>query len=141
MKTMCRKTTKILSNYALLLLITAFLTMQWSSTHVHLPEQHSHHGSQHQHLANLHSHSLIDEVNASHVSHEVSHANVITFDLECSFQKQQKTNNLPVALISEAPQLVTSLWLISYKFPVPLDHPLSYFRYSTNHPRAPPQTS
>lgn len=138
---MYKKITKNFSTYTLLLLITAFLTMQWSSTHVHLPEQHNHDGSQHQHQAKLHSHNLIDEADTSHSPNQVSHVNVITFDSEYCFHKQQKPNKLSAILISETPQLVGSLLLICYKAPIAINSSLNYSKYSTNNPRAPPQIS
>lgn len=37
-------------------LITAFLFLQWSATHIHLASEHEHDGGQHQHAVTAHQH-------------------------------------------------------------------------------------
>ena len=50
---------KLSFNKALLVsLITAFLFLQWSSTHIHLAGEHEHDSSQHQHQVTTHQHQL-----------------------------------------------------------------------------------
>lgn len=39
-------------------LITAFLFLQWSATHIHLAGEHEHDGGQHQHTVTAHQHQL-----------------------------------------------------------------------------------
>lgn len=39
-------------------LITAFLFLQWSSTHIHLASEHEHDSGQHQHQVTTHQHQL-----------------------------------------------------------------------------------
>lgn len=39
-------------------LITAFLFLQWSATHIHLASEHKHDGGQHQHAVTAHQHQL-----------------------------------------------------------------------------------
>ena len=38
--------------------ITAFLFLQWSATHIHLAGEHEHDGGQHQHAVTAHQHQL-----------------------------------------------------------------------------------
>jgi len=50
---------KLCFNKTLLLtLITAFIFLQWSATHIHLSAEHQHDGDQHQHAATAHQHTL-----------------------------------------------------------------------------------
>jgi len=42
----------------LTILITAFLLLQWSATHIHLAGEHEHDGGVHQHAATAHQHQL-----------------------------------------------------------------------------------
>jgi len=51
---------RILRSTKLLLsiLITAFLLLQWSATHIHLAGEHEHDGGVHQHAATAHQHQL-----------------------------------------------------------------------------------
>ena len=42
----------------LFILITAFLCLQWSTTHIHLASEHEHNGAQHQHAVTAHQHQL-----------------------------------------------------------------------------------
>ena len=64
----------------LLLLVTAFLSMQWTAVHIHLAEQHDHDGSHHQHQPEAHAHHLsIQSVAAIDFSHQEHHANVLDF--------------------------------------------------------------
>lgn len=50
---------KLCFNKTLLLtLITAFIFLQWSATHIHLSGEHQHNGDQHQHDVTAHQHQL-----------------------------------------------------------------------------------
>jgi len=57
-------------------LITAFLFLQWSSTHIHLTAEHEHDSGKHQHQATTHQHQLtshhIDAIDIA--SNTLSHA-------------------------------------------------------------------
>lgn len=46
------------NKFFIFLLITAFLSLQWSSTHIHLAENHEHDGAAHQHEVEAHKHDL-----------------------------------------------------------------------------------
>lgn len=136
------KVIKHLSNYTLLLLlITALFTMQWSTTHVHLVEQHNHGGIHHQHQAELHAHNLATSTVDVDYPHQTSHANILELDYECNFSKNEKTHHLSAVLVSKAFSLLQPLLLVSITIPVFTSTKLNYFDRSTVNLRAPPQTS
>ena len=70
------------------ILITAFLSLQWSSAHIHLAEHHEHDGGQHQHAATTHNHHLsnhsdvIDSVSITHVTELLLHESHTVIELE-----------------------------------------------------------
>ena len=139
---MTPKTIKSYSNnFLLLLLVTAFLAMHGTPTHIHLSEQHNHDGNQHQHLAESHAHNLIDQAIAIELSQQVSHANVIDLVNQASFPQQQKQSSPPIALISKTAIPIHSLLLVSLSIPAATTTKLSYFELSTVNPRAPPHIS
>ncbi len=141
-KVMGIKTTKIWSNHLLLLLlVTAFLTMQWSSAHIHLSEQHNHDGIHHQHQTKTHAHNVTNQTGAIDFSHQTSHADVIDLVYECSFPKQTKQNSPSIALVSKFAIPLQSLLLVSIKTPAMTTTKISYFELSTVNPRAPPHHS
>ena len=134
-------------NYALLfVLIIAFLTMQWTTAHIHLTQKHNHTGSQHQHKVATHGHQLtdqyiIDYAADSDMSHEVSHANVVDIDHKYTLPKSEKQKYFPLAIAPPPHQLLQYSLPIRIKIPVNLNIKLSYFDRSTVSPRAPPKTS
>ncbi|PHS71864.1 MAG: hypothetical protein COB22_06765 [Cycloclasticus sp.] len=136
------KTTKPWPNYLLLLLlVTAFLTMQSATAHIHLGEQHNHDETHHQHQAEIHAHNLATQTTVVADSHQESHANVIVLIHECSIPKQEKQKNLSTALIAKSASLLQPFLLVNIKIPEITNAKLSYFSFSTVNPRAPPQTS
>ena len=134
-------------NYALLfVLITAFLTMQWTTAHIHLSQNHSHTGSQHQHKVETHGHQLTDQYVIdydvdSDVSHEVSHANIVDIDHKYTLSKSEKQKYFPLAVAPLPFQLLQYSLPIRITIPENLNTKLSYFARSTVNPRAPPKTS
>ena len=130
------------SNYALLLLLaTAFLTMQWTTTHVHLSEQHSHNGSHHQLQFEAHAHSLNDQTTTIDFSHQSSHTIIIEFGKEYGLSKKE-TQKIPLTfIVGAAPCLSPPLLLVSTKIPVIENTRSSYLNRSTLSPRAPPHIS
>ena len=80
------------SNFVLvLLLVTAFLTMQWTAVHIHLADQHIHDKSLHQHQIETHAHDLINKtVAAIDLSHQASHSDVIDLDHDANLPKKEK---------------------------------------------------
>ena len=141
------RASKFKLNYALLLvLITAFLTMQWTTAHIHLSQKHNHTGNQHQHKVETHGHQLTDQYVIDYGvdiddSHEVSHANVVDIDHKYTLPKSEKQKYFPLAVAPPPYLLLQSFIPISVKIPVILNTKLSYFDRSTVSPRAPPKTS
>lgn len=137
------KTNKSRSNYALLLLlVAAFLTMQWSTTHIHLAEHHNHDGDHHQHQAEAHAHNIAKQhADAIDYSHHADFSNTIEIDHEFPLSKREKQKNSSTVVITPAFLSSQSFFLTSIKIPVIVNTKLSYFSRSTVHPRAPPQTS
>ncbi|MDQ7074443.1 MAG: hypothetical protein Q9O24_04665 [Gammaproteobacteria bacterium] len=130
---------KPLPNYAILFLLTiAFLTMQWTSVHIHLVEHHSHDGIHHEHQSKTHAHSLLADTD---VSHQANHVNSIEFEQNYLVKKhkKQKTSFDVIAVTTLPPS--SSPAQISNKKLVITSATLAYCCYSTLNPRAPPKTS
>lgn len=70
------------------ILITVFLSLQWSSAHIHLAAQHEHDGGHHQHTVTAHNHQVsthhdvIDSANVNDVIELFSHESHTVVDLE-----------------------------------------------------------
>ena len=135
---------KIQPNYALLLLLVmAFLAMQWTTTHIHLAEQHSHDGGSHQHQVDAHDHSFSSGmVTAIDFSQQTNHDNIIEFDREDGLPKKgtQKAAST-TTLVGTTVHLLAPFLLVSIQTPVVTNTKSSYVNRSTLNPRAPPQTS
>lgn len=133
-----------LNNVLLFVLVTAFLTMQWTATHIHLSQKHNHSGSHHQHKVENHNHDLTDKYVIDYAideSHEVSHANVVNIDHKYTLSKSEKQKYTSLAVAPPSYQLPQTFLPTSVKIPVNLNTKLSYFDRSTVNPRAPPKTS
>ena len=57
-----------LTHSLLFVLITAFLTTQWSVAHIHLASHHDHGGAHHHHQVETHAHHAIGQHASSHSS-------------------------------------------------------------------------
>ena len=81
---------KLCFNKSLLFtLITAFLFLQWSSTHIHLAGEHEHNSDKHQHAVSAHQHQLLShhsdtiDVAADTLSHTDS-SKVVELEQVCT---------------------------------------------------------
>lgn len=131
------KKTKL--NYVqLLFLITAFLTIQWTSTHVHFSENHNHDGNIHKHQIETHTHQYLS-LNDSSI--QVSHINIIEFDTKDYIQnrKIEKTESLDIAIQTFNLQAVIPL--VKLDVPLFINKRQGYSLYSSSNPRAPPLNS
>ncbi len=130
-------------NYAFLfVLITTFLTMQWTTAHIHLVKKHNHDEIRHLHQIEEHAHNLTDQYVSDITSTKtVSHTNVIELDHNCSLQKSKTQKNSSFAVALTVSYSLPPLLLFSIKIPVYTDAKLDYFDRLTVNPRAPPQTS
>lgn len=88
------------------IIITAFLSLQFSSAHVHLAAQHEHGDGQHQHTATAHNHQIsthhdvIDSAYNERTSELVSHETHTVVELEqfCTLIKVKHVDQLPALL-------------------------------------------
>ena len=136
---------KLRLNHTLLFtFIAAFLTMQWTTTHVHLAEHHDHDGGHHQHNIEVHAHYSIDSddasahANANDTFHQSNDLSVIELDHEFNAQKIEKPEKPPTSVIpSTFPQRSFTV-LIATELPAIFNTKLSYLYRFTAKPRAPP---
>ena len=125
-------------------LITAFLTMQWSTAHIHLAENHNHDGSHHQHDVSAHAHELInlhDNVIDSKSQLSEHNLKVVELDCECNPQSSKRFNDHPAVstlVFADADFFFQKENIIASQFKTPKHH---YLDYSTVHLRAPPEHS
>ena len=128
-----------LNHTFLLALIIAFLSAQWSISHIHLVEHHDHDGSHHQHKSEVHTHNSIDKsIGAIDFAHQSNDLNVVELDREINSHKVDQPQNPFAALISSAfPRLSVSLPHDTL-LPVFLNTKIDYLSRSTVSPRAPP---
>mgnify|MGYP000125203900 CR=1 FL=1 len=134
------KTTKLWSNYAVLLLVFAFIAAQFMTVHIHLAEQHDHDGASHQHQSAVHTHDSVAQ--AIDTAHQENHENTIEFDSNFSLQKKDKQNSAPSALIlTSIVQLPPASFRVDITHNIFTNTKLSYLSLSTTHPRAPPNVS
>lgn len=131
------KKTKL--NYIqLLFLITTFLTVGWTSTHVHFTETHNHDGYFHKHQVETHSHQYISIDDSSF---QVSHSNIIEFDFK-DYKKNRKieeTASLDIAIQTFNLEVVIAL--VNLEVPTFINKKQGYSLYSSSNPRAPPVNS
>ncbi len=84
------------------LLITAFLLLQWSSSHIHLGHQHSHGDSQYEHALEVHAHQLashhLDAIDVADNNHQSDDSSVLELDYNCacSVAEQLAKSSLPI---------------------------------------------
>ncbi len=129
------------SKLLILTLITVFLSMQWSSSHIHLAEQHTHQQNPHLHKLEAHAHHLsLTEQHSDSIddSRQNDHSNVIDINQEiCSHKKSQKK-------ISDIFLLARVFQLPLWPFPTSLEISsienvkLSRHEHTSVRPRAPP---
>ena len=126
-------------NYVkLLFLITAFLTIQWSTAHIHFSENHNHDGKVHKHQIETHSHEYIS-INDS--APQLNHSNIIELETEYTLQnrKKQKDSALDIAVLTF--NLKQSIPLVKIEVPILINTKQGYSLYSSSNPRAPPLNS
>ncbi len=135
------KTTQLRSSYILiLLLITAFLAMQWATVHAHLPDKHHHDGTYHQHKAEPHSHSLVSKILGTIDSyHYENHENIVEFDPSSTTSSKQQETKFFILGLPPAPYITKVLFRKEIKDLSLNSVNLTYLSYSTVNLRAPPQ--
>ena len=127
-------------------LITVFLFLQWSSTHIHLAGEHEHNSDQHQHQVTTHQHQLtshhIDAIDIA--SDTLSHADnhkVVDLEYVCTqfHSKQGKLFTvIPSTLWNILERKISSNSVVaSYRH----SRYQSYHQYTSIRLRAPPLSS
>ena len=83
---------KIRPTHALyFLIIFALLSLQWSNTHIHLPEYHSHDVTLHKHPIKTHAHQFIDRRLLDRAfTHQKGDARAIEFAEEFRYSRDTK---------------------------------------------------
>ena len=127
----------------LLLLVTAFLAIQWTAVHIHLADQHIHDKTFHQHQIETHAHNLTSKtVAAIDLSHQASHTDVIDLDHDANLPKREKQRTpssaiviTPVFALPQAPEQVIG------KIAFVKNTKLRYLYRPSFNPRAPPLSS
>lgn len=132
------------------ILITAFLSLQWSSAHIHLADEHEHSGEQHEHSVTAHDHQLvshhrdvIDSANMDIAADSIAHDNHKVIELEqlCTLYHGKNLDKSPILLSSigtffyqvyERKHSFTSVKTLSYN---------SYLETTSVRLRAPPYFS
>ena len=126
----------------LLFLITAFLTLQWTATHIHLAEHHDHDGNHHQHNIQAHVHYAsshhADTLDSDHAKDDYS---VVELDNDCTSLGWKKVSDQLTVSISIAYQLLFIPKSSSIQLPEQDSNKQRYIAYSTIRLRAPPQFS
>jgi len=121
------------------LLITALLTAQWASAHIHLAEHHDHDGSHHQHASEGHSyHPASHHTDVIDAPHAPEKYDVVELEHECTSPSWNKLDDLPDVSISVIHQPVFSAQSVGINLTDPDNHQSSWLSYSTVRLRAPP---
>ena len=130
-----------LNKVMLLVLVTAMLSMQWSSAHIHLVEHHDHDGSHHQHNVEAHAHqSFTQNDNIADSSHQLD-VNVVELGNDCNVHNGNNIDVQPVVLTSINLQLNFTPHINSIESSGLSNSKRRYIDYSTINLRAPPKFS
>jgi len=130
-----------LNKTLLLFLVTAFLSVQWAATHIHLAENHNHDDNLHQHDLDAHAHFLTDhQIDSLDSVEKTDSANVIKLDHKSSSPITKKLTSI-IAIIASVNLQFPSFQPVSFELPEFVDNKSAHLNRSTASPRAPPQTS
>jgi len=137
-----RNVTRLRPNQTLLLaLITTFLAMQWSTSHIHLGTAHDHNNNHHQHFNETHSHLLAghhsDSIDSSHQSDDL---NTVALDQQY-FSASTKKKTASTVISTTSVQQADLFQRINVTLPVLLNTRLDHLSRSIVSPRAPPRFS
>ena len=126
----------------LLLLVTAFLSMQWTTAHIHLAEHHTHEGSHHEHQIESHAdHFTSQHASTIDYNHQADHENTVELDNDCCSPNNGKQSPSPIGAIASIYQSQLLPTVVSSKIPVIVNTKLSYLDRTTVKLRAPPRIS
>ena len=134
---------KLRHNKALLLfLITVFLTVQWTATHIHLAEHHDGNGN-HQHTIQAHAHGTLNHHKDSidYSAHAAGDYKVVELDNDCTSPGWKKIGDQQAVSISVVYQFVSVAKSPGIQLSEQGSNKQNYITYSTIRLRAPPQIS
>ena len=122
-----------------LVLLVSFLSLQWSSAHIHLAEQHNHDGTHHQHEIEAHSHHQTLSADSAHSIDDSD--KLVELDLDCNRYATSKYDSQYIVFSSVNNHLSIYYQAGDNAPPVIHKSKLRYIDYSTIQFRGPPQTS
>ena len=122
-----------------LVLLVSFLSLQWSSAHIHLAEQHNHDGTHHQHEIEAHAHHQALSADSAHSTDDSD--NLVELDLDCNRYATSKYDSQYIAFSSVNNYLRIYYQVGDNEPPVIHKSKLRYIDYSTIQFRGPPQIS
>ena len=135
-------------------LTAAFLTLQWSSTHIHLAEHHDHDGGEHQHQVAAHQHQLsahhadvLDgvfdaDLNSDHnIESGTGSDNVVELDNDCTTCYSQHVGKVVSAAVELYITCGPEPAFCLAASPHADDPPRGYLHYHTPTLRGPPAHS
>ena len=125
-------------------LIVAFLTAQWSTTHIHLAADHEHDGSHHQHTIEVHEHGLAghhpDAIDTAHdASHTLGGPDIVELDQEYNSSWGKKLDDSLDLVLTSSSNVDWNARSVAVRIPRAIPARLTYTDYSTVRLRAPPQ--
>ena len=125
-------------------LVTAMLSMQWSTAHIHLAEHHDHDGSYHQHNTKAHAHQSFthndDFIDSSQQVYQ-QEANVVELCNDCNIYNWNNIDDQPIVLTSVNDQLNFTPQVRNIESSRFSNSKRRYIDYSTINLRAPPKFS
>ena len=125
-------------------LVTAMLSMQWSTAHIHLAEHHDHDGSHHQHNTKAHAHqSFAHNDDFIDSSQQVYHQDVKVVEIcsDCNIHNWNNIDDQPIVLTSVNDQLNFTPHVRNIESSGFSNSKRRYIDYSTINLRAPPKFS
>ena len=141
---MINLTTKLqLKKAMLFVLVTAMLSMQWSTTHIHLAEHHDHDDSHHKHNIKAHAHQSLthdDFVDSSQKNYQQK-VKVVELGNDCNVHSWNQHNDQPIVLTSVNLQLNFPSSFSNIESSEFRNSKRRYIDYSNINLRAPPKFS
>jgi len=129
-----------LNHTLLFVLITAFLSMQSATAHIHLSDHQNHNNNQHHHDLEIHAHQSIEHhTDVIQSSHQTDSHYTVELDHEFNEQKLEKPKKPSTTTILPATQQLTIIPTLKTNLPNLICCKFSYFYYATTNPRAPPK--
>lgn len=132
--------TNIRLKYILLVtLIAAFLSLQWTASHIHLAKHHDHGKGHHQHYTAVNSHQSIDiDLQSNDFSHHTNDLSVVELDHEFNHKKFNQLEKPDTASIATTFPALSKLSASTVTFPDTHSNDTGQLYRSTVRSRAPP---